>query len=196
MLYTNQEISRRKNREEKIKNILNIIISIMLVIVMTYNISLIVQKIIYKEKTPSFLGVKTYVVISGSMKPNIEIGDVVIVKKEKELKEGDIISYRKGKSVITHRITSITEENGEKVYRTKGDNNNAEDSEKITEEIIEGKVTKIIPKIGNITFILKNKVTILIAVILLCKYIINSYKKNQRMNMRHLKRLEYVRNKE
>lgn len=196
MLYTNQEINRRKKREEKIKNIVNIIISIMLVIVMTYNISLIIQKIIYKEKTPSFIGIKTYVVISGSMKPNIEIGDVVIVKKEKELKEGDIISYRKGKSVITHRITSIIEENGEKIYKTKGDNNNTEDSEQIINEIIEGKVIKIIPKIGNIVFILKNKITILIAIILLCKYAINSYKKNQRINMRHLKRLEYIRNKE
>lgn len=195
MLYTNQEINKRKNRETKIKNIVNIIINIMLVIVMTYNISLIIQKIIYKDRTPSFLGIKTYVVISGSMKPNIEIGDVVLVKKEEELKEGDIISYRKGNSVITHRITSIAEENGEKIYKTKGDNNNTEDSEQITNEIIEGKVIKTIPKIGNVTFILKNKITILIAVILLGKYMLNSYKKNKRINMRHLKRLEYVRNK-
>lgn len=196
MLYTNSEISKRKIRENKIKNIINILLYIILVIVIVYNISLIIQKIIYKEKTPSILGIKTYVVISGSMKPNIEIGDVVIVKKENELKEGDIISYRKGESVITHRITSVTEENGEKIYRTKGDNNNTEDSEKITNEIIEGKVIKTIPKIGNVTFILKNRITLIVMLLILCKCILSSYKKNKKINMRHLKRLEYIRNKE
>ena len=133
MLYTNQEINKRKNREIKIKNIIYVIMYCFLVIIMTYNISLIMQSLINLNKTPSFFGIKTYVIISGSMEPNINIGDMVITKsKENELKVGDIISYRKGQSVITHRISQIIEnEKGERTYRTKGDNNNAENGEEI-----------------------------------------------------------------
>lgn len=61
MLYTNQEITKRKNIEIKLKNSLNIIIYIILIIIMTYNISLIIQSVLNPNKTPSFLGIKTYI---------------------------------------------------------------------------------------------------------------------------------------
>lgn len=197
MLYTNQEISKRKNIEIKLKNSLNIIIYIIMIIIMTYNISLIIQSVLNPNKTPSFLGIKTYVIISGSMEPNINIGDIVITKdKEKDLQIGDIISYRKGHSVITHRITQINKnENGDITYKTKGDNNNTEDSEEIANEDIEGKVVKIIPKLGKASLVLQNKVIIIVVLIILYMYISKNYKRNKRLNLRHLKRMEYEKNK-
>ena len=197
MLYTNQEITKRKNIETRIKKIINIIINLILIVVMLYNISLIMQSILRPNQTPSFLGIKTYVIISGSMEPNINIGDLVVAKKIKgELQVGDVISYRKGHSVITHRISQKTEnEDGEKIYKTKGDNNNTEDSEEIKTEDIEGKVIKVIPKVGNITLILKNKVVSTIVVIILSIYIFKNYKKNKKLNSRHKKRMEYEKNK-
>lgn len=194
MLYTNKEIAKRKKVETKIRNIINVFTYIILIIIMSYNISLIIQSIFWPNKTPSFLGIKTYVIISGSMKPNIDIGDIVIVKEEKNLQIGDVISYRKGQSVITHRIVNITEENEEKKYRTKGDNNNTEDSEIILNENIEGKVIKIVPKLGNLALLLKNKMTIIIILIVLYVFISNNYKKNKKMQLRHKKRLEYEKN--
>ena len=197
MLYTNQEITKRKNIENRVNKGINIVIYSILIIIMAYNISLIMQSILKRDKTPSFLGIKTYVIISGSMEPNINIGDLVVAKKIKgELQVGDIISYRKGHSVITHRISQKTEdENGEKIYKTKGDNNNTEDSEEIRKEDIEGKVIKVIPKIGNIMIILKNKVVATIVVIILSIYIYKNYKKNRKLNLRHKKRMEYEKNK-
>ena len=194
MLYTNKEIAKRKKVETKIRNIINVFTYIILIIIMSYNISLIIQSIFWPNKTPSFLGIKTYVIISGSMKPNIDIGDIVIVKEEKNLHIGDVISYRKGQSVITHRIVNITEENEGKKYRTKGDNNNTEDSEIILNENIEGKVIKIVPKLGNLALLLKNKMTIIIILIVLYVFISNNYKKNKKMQLRHKKRLEYEKN--
>lgn len=197
MLYTNQEIEKRKNIENRIKKSINIIIDIILIIIMLYNISLIAQSILRPDKTPNFLGIKTYVIISGSMEPNINIGDLVIAKKTKnELQIGDVISYRKGHSVITHRISQkIENENGEKIYKTKGDNNNTEDSEEIKPEDIEGKVIKVIPKIGNITLVLQNKMIATIVLIILSMYIYKNYKKNKKLNSRHNKRIEYEKNK-
>ena len=197
MLYTNREIFKRKNIEIKLKNSLNIIIYIILIIIMTYNISLIIQSVLNPNKTPSFLGIKTYVIISGSMEPNINIGDIVITKdEEKDLQIGDIISYRKGHSVITHRISQINKnENGDITYKTKGDNNNTEDSEEIANGDIEGKVVKIIPKLGKISLVLQNKVIIIVVLIIFYMYISKNYKKNKKLNSRHLKRMEYEKNK-
>lgn len=196
MLYTNQEISKRKTIEIKLKNILNIIIYIILTIIMAYNISLIIQSILKPNKTPSFLGIKTYVIISGSMEPNINIGDIVITKDKEELQVGDIISYRKGHSVITHRISQVNyNENVEKIYKTKGDNNNTEDSEEISTADIEGKVVKVIPKLGKISLVLQNKVIIIMVLIVFYMLISKNYKKNKKLNSRHLKRMEYEKNK-
>lgn len=192
MLYTDQEINKRLKIENRIRNILYGIMYAVLIIIMVYNISLIAQSILKPNKTPSFLGVKTYVIISGSMEPNIEIGDIVVVKAEENLDIGDVISYRKGQSVITHRITQINKnENGEIEYRTQGDNNNVEDEESIKPSNIEGKVIKIVPKLGKVTLILQNKVIIIFIFIIFYIYVSRNYKKNKKVNERHLKRLKY-----
>lgn len=193
MLYTNEEIEKRRKSEIKWKKIRAIAMYIILIPMMIYNITLIIQAIVKPSETPSFLGIKTYVIISGSMEPNINIGDIVITKKldESELSVGDVISYRKGQNVITHRIVRINVEGGEWSVVTKGDNNNTDDDEKILYSNIEGKVIQRIPKIGKITLMLQNKMIILI--ILLCFYIYwsRSYKINARKNSRRLKRLAY-----
>lgn len=192
MLYTDQEINKRLKIENRIRNILYGIMYAVLIIIMVYNISLIAQSILKPNKTPSFLGVKTYVIISGSMEPNIEIGDIVVGKAEENLDIGDVISYRKGQSVITHRITQINKnENGEIEYRTQGDNNNVEDEESIKPSNIEGKVIKIVPKLGKVTLILQNKVIIIFIFIIFYIYVSRNYKKNKKVNERHLKRLKY-----
>ena len=126
------------------------------------------------------------------MEPNIEIGDIVVGKAEENLDIGDVISYRKGQSVITHRITQINKnENGEIEYRTQGDNNNVEDEESIKPSNIEGKVIKIVPKLGKVTLILQNKVIIIFIFIIFYIYVSRNYKKNKKVNERHLKRLKY-----
>ena len=195
-LYTNEEIKRRKNKEIKRKRIVSICVYIILIPILIYNINLIIKAIIKPNETPSFLGIKTYVIISGSMEPNINIGDIVIAKsiknKEESIKVGDIISYRKGQNVITHRITNIEkDENGILRIATKGDNNNTEDSERILINNIEGKVITIIPKIGYITLILKDKVLIILIFIIAYVYISKTEKVKKRKEARKQKRIKY-----
>ena len=46
-----------------------------------------------------------YVVLSGSMEPEIPTGSVVVVDgRKKEWNPGDVITYRRGNMVVTHRI--------------------------------------------------------------------------------------------
>ena len=52
-----------------------------------------------------------YVVMSGSMEPTIPTGSIVVVDgRKKERKPGDIITYRRGSVVVTHRIVKKREE--------------------------------------------------------------------------------------
>ena len=62
-----------------------------------------------------------YVIVSGSMEPLIKVKDAVIIKRttEDNIKKGDVITYRALDEayygiLITHRVTGIQEENGEK----------------------------------------------------------------------------------
>lgn len=86
---------------------------------------------------------KFFIVQSGSMEPAIKTGSVVIVKPQMEYEEGDIISFQsegERKNSITHRIVGVETSGEEKYFITKGDANNATDTNKVAEEMIIGKV--------------------------------------------------------
>ena len=121
MQYTNDAIKKRMKRKNKVRTIMRILVYLLLFPLLIYNISLIFQALINPNKTPSFLGIKTFVIVSGSMQPEFDIGDVVVVKEvaENELQSGDVISYREGQSIITHRIIGIENVDNKKLFKTK-----------------------------------------------------------------------------
>lgn len=103
------------------------------------------------------------VVATGSMEPMIKPGDVILVHRVKpqDLQIGDVIQFRRGNILISHRIIDIVEENQKTRqlpgYLTKGDNNTIEDKEPVRPEDVKGKVIQVIPKIGWPTLLFKNK---------------------------------------
>ncbi len=193
MLYTEEAIIKRKEKNSRRKKIVVTIIYIILVPLLLYNITLIFKSLINPNKTPDFFGYKTYVIISGSMEPNLKIGDIVIVKKvdEDQLNVGDIISFRQGQNVVTHRISQIKNEYGEKVYVTKGDHNNAEDAGTIDYSYIEGKVVNSIKKMGKLVIFFQGKLSILVIVIVFYMYLSQTNKINKRKEDRKSKREKY-----
>ncbi|MCX6737607.1 MAG: signal peptidase I [Candidatus Parcubacteria bacterium] len=95
--------------------------------------------------------IKLMVVQSGSMEPTIKTGSVVMVKPVKDYKVGDIITfgpYSKTKAPTTHRIFEIKTLDGQSVYVTKGDANNAQDLREISKGDILGKVLFFVPYLG------------------------------------------------
>lgn len=93
-------------------------------------------------------------IVSDSMIPNFRRGDAVVVKKlsieEKEkLKEEDIIQYNLDGRTVVHRIIKKRKDkNGEVIYQTKGDNNNAPDDKLVSLKQINGLVKFSVPKAG------------------------------------------------
>lgn len=90
----------------------------------------------------------SYTVLTGSMRPEINPGDVIIVKKIniEDVNSGDIITFNKDSEVITHRAIEA-KDNG---IVTKGDNNNVLDSGQVTSTSLIGRVILIVPKIGYV----------------------------------------------
>lgn len=118
-----------------IVNIIIVLLSIIAIIVIWSSIQINIQK---KEYVNIF-GYTLFKTETGSMYDTIEIGDIVIVKIGEEIKEKDIITYKKDEAFITHRIIEI---NGESII-AKGDNNNTID-EPISKDDVIGKVVFII----------------------------------------------------
>lgn len=193
MRYTDEAIRNRRNKKNKIKKVLTIAIYILLVPLLIYNLSLIFQAVLNPNETPSFLGIKSYVILSGSMQPELNIGDIAIVKdiQENELQNGDIISFREGQTVVTHRIIDIETIDNQKQFTTKGDNNNSVDKKNINIDVIEGKVIAVIPFLGKIGLMLKGKITIILSVIIFYAYLVRSEKIKNKKETRRMKRLEY-----
>lgn len=92
-------------------------------------------------------------VLSESMKGTFSRGDTLVIEKIddnnlKNIKEYDIIYYKKDNKYIIHRIIAVKKENGNKVFITKGDNNATEDEWKVYEEDILGIMKFSIPYTG------------------------------------------------
>lgn len=111
------------------------IITFLLMLLAAYNFFSI--KILRKDYANIF-GYTFFEVVSGSMTPEIEKWDLIVVKIDSEYEVGDIISYKSGDAFITHRIV---EKNGD-TYITKGDANNTIDNP-INKDAIIGKVIKV-----------------------------------------------------
>jgi signal peptidase len=127
---------------------------------------------------------KIFVVQSGSMAPAIKVGSIVVVKPAEDYKIGDVITfgpYSKTKAPTTHRIYDIKVVNGQPVYITKGDANNAPDTREIAKRDILGKVLFSIPYLGYAVAFAKKPlgfvlIVIVPAVIIIVDEIKNIYK--------------------
>ena len=123
-----------------------------------------------------------YVVLSGSMLPEIKVKDIVVTKKvpAESLEVEDIITFiapdsRYGGISITHRIKEkyYDESLGTYSYRTKGDANNVADASLVPNDNVLGKVILKIPKLGYLQDILSSKGGLIIVVLIPCLTILS-----------------------
>lgn len=116
-----------------------------------------------------------YVVSSGSMVPELEVYDVLVVNGNEpfeDVKTGDIIVFNRPAGhdrVIVHRVVAIIDDDPFTV-RTKGDSNPASipgTDFPVTKDEYIGKVAYVVPQIGYITRVLTPPINyIIIAVII------------------------------
>lgn len=118
-----------------------------------------------------------YVVLTGSMVPEIMPNDVVITKKRdpKDLEVNDIITFLSSDSrlsgiIVTHRIKNkfYDSTTGKYTFQTKGDANNTVDFSLAEGHNIIGEVIFKIPKLGYVQEILASKGGLIIFIFIPC----------------------------
>ncbi len=116
-----------------------------------------------------------YVVASGSMTPELQVYDVLIVQGHEPFEDieiGDIIVFNRPSDhnrVIVHRVVSIIDDDPI-TLRTKGDSNAASipgTDFPITQEEYIGKVVYTLPQVGYVTQLLKPPINYFIIVVVI-----------------------------
>jgi len=146
------------------KKICKFIIWFLLILLFIYNLYTFISINVLKKDLASINGYATLEVVSGSMEPTIDTGDLIVInQKDKKYNKNDIITFKDvNSSYVTHRIIKI---DGKKII-TKGDNNNSKDEGYITKDKIVGKYVFKINKMGFLVKSIKNPVTLTIIFII------------------------------
>ena len=170
-------MKKQKNiKVEKIIKILNRTIEIMFTIFIIFFCLIVVcQKFFQKEN--SFFGYRVFTIVTESMEPVLEVGDIILVKDTdtKKIKVGDNITYQgmsddlAGK-IITHQVVNIIEENGKKIFYTQGVNTSTIDPA-VYEEQIYGVVEYKFVVLSFIYKIITNTVGFILLIVLPLGYI-------------------------
>lgn len=134
-----------------------------------FNLTLIIKSKLYPDKIADFMGYKPFIVMSGSMETTINIGDLVIVKKvnSSNIHTGDIIAFKNGNIVISHRVKEIINDFGTYKFKTKGDNNNVADDFIVNSDAIEGIFVNKIPGLGSILLFLGKPIGLLMVILVI-----------------------------
>ena len=148
-----------------IEKIINVILDIaififgIILIISIYNN---VQTKILKNSYSSFFGYTVFGVQTGSMADEINAGDWIIVKKQKNFKTDDIVTFMQDGEFITHRIIQAYND----TFITKGDANNTKD-DPINKDQIVGKVIKILPNFEIIKKTIFNPIVLFFLIVTL-----------------------------
>lgn len=103
------------------------------------------------DSLPMPFGFGFAVVLSGSMEPEFSEGDLLLVVKQEEYRENEVVVFQDGRSLVSHRIISVND--GE--FITQGTANNSPDPP-IVKEQIKGKVLLPIPYLGVLVDVIKS----------------------------------------
>ena len=135
--------------KESLKKIWNITSTVLVVVIVLCAVFLMGSRL---------LGFKCYTVISGSMKPEYNVGDLLYVKDVdvNTIKVSDPITFILNEDLVvaTHRVVRIDAENQR--FYTKGDANEIEDSEPVHFNNVIGVPQFSIPKLGYVSDFVQN----------------------------------------
>ena len=129
-----------------LRQITNLLLGILI-----FSLVPLVLFIFVTSRSPILFGIRSYVVVTGSMKPALPVGSMVFTAPKNVYEVGNIITFKRGNIAITHRIYDIKD--GKII--TKGDANNAPDSQVVLKSDIIGRDVAVVPFIGRFTGFIK-----------------------------------------
>lgn len=129
---------------------------------------------------PRVLGMDSYAVISASMHPALPVGSLIYVQKTDpaKIEVKDIISFRLGGTVATHRVAE--KDSQAQTFTTKGDRNANPDGSPLPYSQVIGKVVFHVPYLGALSqWLTPLRAGIVIAALLLLTFLPSPAKKKE-----------------
>ena len=184
-------------KNDKIKNVLNVITKVLTGIVVAFAVFMMIFTIVsvttVDKNDRSILGIKFYIVQTDSMSlseknkdmdVHFNAGDIILIKNVKsysDLKAGDIIAFLSTNSVsygetVTHMIREVKRDSNGKLlgYVTYGTNTGTDDEALVEPEYVLGTYAGKLPGVGNFFAYVKSTqgyiICILIPFLLLILY--------------------------
>lgn len=167
---------RTKDKSSKLHKTLTVIgwvLCVLLIPILIVNCTLLVKSFINKDAVPDFAGTIPLIVLTDSMYPDIQSGDLIICQKTdaRNVEVGDVISFydpaSNGSAVVTHQVIEILNEDGTLSFRTKGINNNTEDRLPVPAEKVIAEYTGIrIPGAGSLAIFMQSTAGLVVCVVL------------------------------
>ena len=146
---------------DRVKKIWNTVSTVLVVLIVILAILLAGVRLV---------GLKPFVVLSGSMEPEYPTGSLIYVKKVDPftLKEKDVITFMLNKdTVATHRVVGIVPDDEDPAvirFRTKGDANDFEDGTLVHYRNVIGTPVLAIPLLGYFSNYISHPPGIFIAI--------------------------------
>ena len=167
----NQSAPSTADAKQKVLTIIGTVLCIILLPILIINLTLIAKSYLNKDEVPSLGGVFPMIVLTDSMYPEIASGDLIICNTAEadEIQVNDVISFfdpmGSGNSVVTHRVLEVIAEDGQLSFRTKGDNNNAEDQVLVPQDNLVGVYRSRIPGLGNVAMFMQTTPGLILCVV-------------------------------
>ncbi len=120
---------------------------------------------------PRVAGAESYTVLTGSMSPGIQPGDLVVVKPvaADQVAIGSVVTYQlvSGQSeVVTHRVVGISiGTDGSQRFVTQGDANNAPDAEPVRPVQLRGVLWYTVPLLGYLNMVINGQLHMVLLVL-------------------------------
>lgn len=163
---------QQSSTRHKIFTIIGTILCVILIPILIINVTLIIKSYTNTEEVPSVGGYLPLIVLTDSMYPEIESGDLIICHtiEADEVEVNDIIAFfdpaGNGTSIVTHRVIEVIEHNGTYNFRTRGDNNNTEDKDLVPAENLVGEYRTRIGGAGNVALFMQSTTGLVVCVVL------------------------------
>lgn len=155
-----------------------ILVAVLLIVYIAY---MLIARYALHIPTPTVFGLGGASVVSGSMEPEISVGDYVITLRQDSYAQGDVIMFYTQDGVCTtHRIVEIVDGS----FRTKGDANNAADLFLVGADDVVGKVVSVLPGVGAVIGFLQSPAgfCILLAVIAVVWFVCETFSRRKKQD--------------
>ncbi len=189
MLLTNEEILKRKIKQNSVKRVLFTIICLLVILpLIAYNVLLILELKVMPQKIIDINGFKPYIITSDIFSPEFFKGDIITIKDVsiENLKPGDIVFFYNGEQKEVAKVQEINLEDSivSVVRETEGVN-----FLKASELV--GQYDYTVFDLGMVVAFLQDKILLVyLLIIIYLLYMRNSYK-TERSMIRKMKKEIY-----